>query len=695
MLNKSRLINLIGTIIIGVVFLAALLVVLIAGGTFSATKTKLVISSESVTAPYTGEVIRGTEWELLEGSVNDGHTLTVSVGGSQLGVGTSENHILAHVFDSNGVEVTEDYEIEYFPGTLEVLPQELTIIAGSAQKVYDGLPLTPSEYSVMSMTSLADGEYLDVTLGGSITEVGETASYVEEVIITDSEGKDTTKNYSIFTQTGLLTVVESSGIGNTLVFASSSGAFYYTGLPQTAPTYGLVAGTLKEGHYADVWVSGEQTDVGNTLNALTVQILDEAGVDVTGEYSIVCVPGTLTVLKQPMAVISENGELSWQTADEKSLFEGLRVLPITDPADNSVTGVTILDWQGNDITENFSVMLLEGSMFGDGSQSSGGGNGALDMNANISGSGGDSTEPALVYLLESDYTGDVYLRAKSFGDYNGASNQAFLDAEPYTKLIDGELPANYLTMLALMNSRADKGYLKIMPTDVRNFVLAYYPTQEYSYAFPMNDVSLLGMVEEAYEQTFYIGENYANVQLPSAYTAYEAEYSDFVYDQYLQIDSVTLAFLQEVIDAEGFDPNDPQIIEKVASFVQNEYSYNLDYDSAMDQHPNQVIAFMSEYKEGICGHFSSAATMLYRALGIPARFTIGYKGETKVGEITEVTTNEAHAWVEVYLDGIGWVMVEVTGGDGSGGNEGGGNEGGGNEGGENEGGGNEGGGNEG
>ncbi|MDE6613523.1 MAG: transglutaminase-like domain-containing protein, partial [Clostridia bacterium] len=61
---------------------------------------------------------------------------------------------------------------------------------------------------------------------------------------------------------------------------------------------------------------------------------------------------------------------------------------------------------------------------------------------------------------------------------------------------------------------------------------------------------------------------------------------------------------------------------------------------------------------------------------IPARYTIGYKGSTSANYWTEVTSNDAHAWVEVYIDGTGWVYVEVTGGDGENGDNGdGGNEG--------------------
>ena len=45
----------------------------------------------------------------------------------------------------------------------------------------------------------------------------------------------------------------------------------------------------------------------------------------------------------------------------------------------------------------------------------------------------------------------------------------------------------------------------------------------------------------------------------------------------------------------------------------------------LDEEANIVTAFLSDrYTEGVCRHYASAATMIFRALKIPARYTIGY-----------------------------------------------------------------------
>lgn len=63
--------------------------------------------------------------------------------------------------------------------------------------------------------------------------------------------------------------------------------------------------------------------------------------------------------------------------------------------------------------------------------------------------------------------------------------------------------------------------------------------------------------------------------------------------------------------------------------IQNAATYSLDYDPEMDQAANVAIAFLDQYREGVCTHYASAATLLYRTLGIPARYVEGFMIETK------------------------------------------------------------------
>ncbi len=76
-----------------------------------------------------------------------------------------------------------------------------------------------------------------------------------------------------------------------------------------------------------------------------------------------------------------------------------------------------------------------------------------------------------------------------------------------------------------------------------------------------------------------------------------------------------------------------------------------------------------EAREGSDGDFASVMALLARALGIPSRVAIGFtpgepvdgSGSTAPGPVTfEVTNDDAHAWTEIYFQGVGWVGFEPT-----------------------------------
>ena len=80
-----------------------------------------------------------------------------------------------------------------------------------------------------------------------------------------------------------------------------------------------------------------------------------------------------------------------------------------------------------------------------------------------------------------------------------------------------------------------------------------------------------------------------------------------------------------------------------------------------------VEYFLFDNHEGYCVHYASAATLMYRLYGIPARYVSGYAVDPSDFEQQEdgtwvagVTDESAHAWTEFFLEDYGWVPVEVT-----------------------------------
>ncbi len=88
------------------------------------------------------------------------------------------------------------------------------------------------------------------------------------------------------------------------------------------------------------------------------------------------------------------------------------------------------------------------------------------------------------------------------------------------------------------------------------------------------------------------------------------------------------------------------------------YSLKNEHSGADDP----TASFLFGDRTGYCVHFSHAATYLMRSLGVPARVATGYavsESARQGGSSLLLSGGASHAWPEVYIDGYGWVVLDV------------------------------------
>jgi transglutaminase-like putative cysteine protease len=99
-------------------------------------------------------------------------------------------------------------------------------------------------------------------------------------------------------------------------------------------------------------------------------------------------------------------------------------------------------------------------------------------------------------------------------------------------------------------------------------------------------------------------------------------------------------------------------------FHAEEFTYSTEVEPTDDA--DALLAFLTETKTGFCQQYATAMAVLVRELGLPARIAVGYQAGTLQDDGTYlVQTKDAHAWVEVFFEGYGWVQFEPTPGHGT------------------------------
>ncbi len=248
--------------------------------------------------------------------------------------------------------------------------------------------------------------------------------------------------------------------------------------------------------------------------------------------------------------------------------------------------------------------------------------------------------------FQTDAGGYLYLRGRSYGDYLGSG---WAEAPEWT----GPSSLSYAAQAVRNAGGLGHGIdvrLEIL-TGIK--YLPYYNTEASSL-----DDRVLMAGGSSYSAAFTeLGEG--EPALPETLQAEELAYRAFAHEQYTCLPEATRAALLDLAAEAGLDPASPNLVEEVASYVQHAGTYDLGTEAYPSD--DYAVYFLTQARRGYCIHFATAAAALYRALGLPARVTEGFLAISRSGANTDVLRSDAHAWVEVYVDGTGWLPVEVTG----------------------------------
>jgi len=144
---------------------------------------------------------------------------------------------------------------------------------------------------------------------------------------------------------------------------------------------------------------------------------------------------------------------------------------------------------------------------------------------------------------------------------------------------------------------------------------------------------------------------YENIRIP---------YVNYVLESYMNLPDT----LPERVKDLALEIAEPYETDFERAMAIKNYLLELTYTLSPGDLPYErdfVDHFLFDIRRGYCTHFASAMAVMSRAIGIPSRYNMGFMtpAESDNG-LFRVYGLHAHAWAELYFEGVGWIIFEAT-----------------------------------
>ncbi|WP_424002322.1 transglutaminase TgpA family protein [Haloarcula salina] len=243
----------------------------------------------------------------------------------------------------------------------------------------------------------------------------------------------------------------------------------------------------------------------------------------------------------------------------------------------------------------------------------------------------------------------AYWRTAAYGNYTGAGWTGRARPRPY----DGPIPTEGLADATVSYDVQLAKSASSLPTVWRPRTVS------------RDDVLVTQDRAITTERALPAGTTYSATSVtppddPAVLRASGRDYPEHIEERYTGVPAESSARIGPFTDRLTADSESPY---ETATIVERWLEANKNYSLNVSQPPDDDVAseFVFEMDEGYCEYFATSMAVMLRSQDIPARYVVGYSTGERTGR-SEYTVRgmNAHAWVEVYFEGVGWVKFDPT-----------------------------------
>ncbi len=257
---------------------------------------------------------------------------------------------------------------------------------------------------------------------------------------------------------------------------------------------------------------------------------------------------------------------------------------------------------------------------------------------------------AQILEVKAPFTGTLYLRGRAMDTYDGVSwINSGMDYSQYQWPSEGlgtvgevEISTRFAHRILYLPYYTDTMRLLELSGSMEN------ETQLTNYSFACKKLSQQELIANLY---------------PAEQSRIPEQYQDLL-DSYSESGTVSKAVRAWAVPLAskicGGMESPYHKAQAIVSYVRNSAKYDTNTPRMGSDQTDFAKWFLQESETGYCVHFATATAVLLQGAGIPARYVTGYMTQVTEGKKTAVYSYQAHAWVEYWLPGFGWTILEST-----------------------------------
>lgn len=625
---------------------------------FNFTPKSITVSS-TYECIYDGKSHISSEVKLIKGELVDKDEIKIDNQDSFIEVGKHINKPRLKIINSNNVDVTNLYNVNYSTDSyLTITKRPITIETLDFKKEYDGTNYAYESSYKIKEGSLINGDIIHV-FTPYVEDVG-TYSNKGDYYITSNKNVDVTSNYEITIIPGEYVITPKKATIE--VFCESK---EYNGEWNDNLSY--KENNLIDSHYV-ILESDKEYAYAKTYGShdVKVNIFNGASKDVTKNYELtIKYPNGFTITKRPLGIKTESDSFEYDGEYKYSLEYEIINGSILENETIEVSKYSMYKEVGKydnilnfkitnpvlgDVTDCYNITVEDGT---------------IEIYSAKKETESIGQSDGHLFYYEAKSRGTVFITEKiNFGNYNG---KTFDKITGYT--INSEYnPEEFVSTLLSGYANDAKGTIILPRNRCRS--------KDYYLNYPKFDrpqkIDTKVQISDLYHGTYEVNGlhyNYLqnpelldNIKTTSSFDKAEADYRKYVKENYTGIDSYTYNYLKNYIEEYDLDGGSINLTaKKLIKHIKKYFKYSIfDEDIIAPDKEHPFVSFLRDTKVGKCDYFATFGTLLFRTLGYSARMITGYSTGGNELKTYDVTGMDGHAICQVYIDGKGWVNFEFT-----------------------------------